>query len=325
MHILAALSSATAFLALAAVLVAATPANPAPPGTPYPATTGPAGVPRIHLWSTTPNVVAGADSDGNPTEPTLDLYLPPADKAPPGGFGAVVILPGGGYTNLATDHEGRQEGHFFQDHNITGFVVRYRHAPRYRYPIPLIDAQRAIRLVRANAAAFHLNPDKIGIMGFSAGGHLAAMTTTLFDNGPKLEAPYTPDSIDAASAKPNFAILMYPVIDLTDDKITHQGSRSALLQNNKDLYESLSPQKHVTKDNPPVFLVHGTNDAAVPVMNSILFYEACLKAGVPAEMHILENAPHGFGMAQGTNAAFDDEMRSWPEQALRWLGRRGLK
>jgi dipeptidyl aminopeptidase/acylaminoacyl peptidase len=172
---------------------------------------------------------------------------------------------------------------------------------------------------------FHLNSDKIGVLGFSAGGHLAAMTATMFDNGPKLAAPYTPDAVDAASAKPNFAILMYPVIDLTDDKVTHAGSRTALLPNNKDLYETLSPQKHVTKDTPPTFLVHGTNDPAVPVQNSLLFYEACLKAGVPAEMHLLEGAPHGFGMARENRPTNDDEMRSWPEQALRWLARRGVK
>jgi acetyl esterase/lipase len=342
-----ALISTTLVLSFGALLMAAAP-TPTPSTTPatllhkpggdgfvtpasYPVIPGPGGVPRIHLWPKTPSVIDGPETDANPTEPTLDIYLPANDKAPAGGFSAVLILPGGGYTGLATDHEGQQEANFFKDNNVAGFVLRYRHAPRYRYPIPLIDSQRAMRLVRSNAQIFHLNPDKIGIMGFSAGGHLAAMTATMFDNAPKLDAPYTSDAVDVASPKPNFAILMYPVIDLTDSKLTHAGSRSSLTQNNKDLYEPLSPQLHVTKDTPPAFLVHGTNDRAVPVMNSILYYEACLKAGVPAEMHILENGPHGFGMGRGSSAnpasaaSFDDEIRSWPDQLLRWMTRHTLR
>ena len=202
--------------------------------------------------------------------------------------------------------------------NVAGFVLRYRHAPRYHYPTPLLDAQRAMRILRANAETYHIDPNKIGIMGFSAGGHLAASVSTMFDTGPK---PENPDAIDALSAKPNFALLLYPVIDMSDDTIVHKGSRTALTQEDKSLWDMLSPQKHVTKDSPPTFLVHGTNDRTVPVMNSILYYQACVKAGVPAEMHILENGPHGFGMGLTQN---DDEIKSWPEQALRWMGRHKL-
>ena len=135
--------------------------------------------------------------------------------------------------------------------------------------------------------------------------------------------PPTPDATDAASAKPAFAILLYPVIDLTDDAITHKGSRSNLTQDNPALYEALSPQKHVTRDTPPVFLVQGTNDRTVPVTNSILFYEACVKAGVPAEMHILEKRPHGFGMGLTRN---DEVLKAWPDQASAgWAGINGCR
>jgi acetyl esterase/lipase len=311
--------------AVAVAAWAAAPGGAAPAGgagdklnLPFSSTTTNTGVTRMKLWKETPNVVAGADADANPTEPTIDIYLPPADKA----VGtAVLVLPGGGYTNLSMVNEGSAEAKFFNEHNIAAFVLRYRHAPRYHYPTPIVDAQRALRVVRSNAAAWGVNPDRIGIMGFSAGGHLAASVSTMYDNGPKLEAPYVADAIDAVSAKPNFSILMYPVIDLTEDSITHRGSRTALTQDDKSLFEMLSPQKHVTKDTPPTFLVHGTNDRTVPVMNSLMYYEACLKAGVPAEMHILENGPHGFGMGLTQN---DDEIKSWPEQAIRWMGRHKL-
>jgi acetyl esterase/lipase len=282
---------------------------------PSPATNGPAGVPRMKLYATAPNVVAGPDTDENPLEPTIDLYLPPADQAT---GAAVLVLPGGGYSNLAMGHEGAQVGQFFLAHNVAAFVLRYRHGPRYHFPTTLLDAQRAMRVIRAHADELHVDPAKLGILGFSAGGHLAAMTTTLYDNKLLPESPYVPDLTDALSAKPAFALLLYPVVDLTDDNVTHRGSRTNLTQNNPALYAELSPQKHVTRDTPPVFLVHGTNDPAVPVMNSILFYEACVKAGVPAEMHILENAPHGFGMGATQNI---QELKEWPNQALRFMAR----
>jgi acetyl esterase/lipase len=287
----------------------------APSNAALPTAAGQAGVPRMKLYQNTPNVVAGNDTDVNPTEPTIDLYMPPADKAT---GAAILILPGGGYSNLSMTNEGSAEAKFFLSHNVAAFVLRYRHGPRYHYPTTLLDAQRAMRVIRGGAAEYHLDPAKLGIMGFSAGGHLAAMTTTLYDNKLLPEAPYTPDAIDALSAKPAFAILMYPVIDLTNDAVTHKGSRTNLTQDNAALYEALSPQKHVTKDTPPVFLFQGQNDRTVPVMNSLLFYEACVKAGVPAEMHILENGPHGFGMGLTQN---DEALKAWPEQALSWMRR----
>ena len=163
-------------------------------------------------------------------------------------------------------------------------------------------------------------PDKIGVLGASAGGHLAAMLATLYDSKVLPAAPYVPDAIDARSARPAFALLQYPVIDLTDDAVTHRGSRTNLTQDNPALYAPLSPQLHVTKDTPPIFIVHGTNDRLVPVKNSLLFYEACLKAGVPVEMHILDNGPHGFGMGDSVD---DATVRNGPcRRCASWRGTR---
>jgi len=277
--------------------------------------TPPANVVRVGLYQTTPNVVAGTEIELNPMEPTLDLYLADTNKA---SGAAVLLLPGGGYQMLTVPGEGATPAKFFQSNNVAAFVLRYRHGPQYHYPTTLLDAQRALRFIRAHAEEYHIDPAKVGVFGGSAGGHLAAMLATLYDNKLLPEAPYVPDTTDSLSAKPAFALLLYPVIDLTDDVITHRGSRQNLTQNNQSLYEALSPQKHVTRETPPVFIVHGTNDRLVPVQNSLLFYEACLKAGVSAEMHLLENAQHGFGMAGNLN---DETVKEWPKQALRFLAR----
>jgi acetyl esterase/lipase len=272
-------------------------------------------VPRIKLYDKTPDVVAGSDNEMNPMEPTLDLYIPEADKATGAG---VLLLPGGGYQMLTVPGEGPAPAKFFLAHNVAAFVLRYRHGPQYHYPTTLLDAQRALRLIRARAKEYRVDPEKVGVFGGSAGGHLAAMLATLYDNNLLPEAPYIADATDSLSAKPAFALLLYPVIDMTDDAVTHRGSRTNLTQNNASLYEALSPQKHVTRGTPPVFIIHGTNDFLVPVKNSLLFYEACLKAGVSVEMHLLENAQHGFGMATSLN---DETVKEWPLQALRFMAR----
>ena len=307
-------------LALPTTVRLAEPARP--PGPPPGA--GPAGlgagpvrddVPRINLYTTTPGVVEGRESELDPTEPTLDIYLLDADKATGAG---VLILPGGGYQMLTVPGEGPAPARFFRSHNVAAFVLRYRHGPRYHYPTTLLDAQRALRLIKARAKEYRVDPAKVGVFGGSAGGHLAAMLATLYGNKLLPAAPYVPDAIDGQDARPAFALLLYPVIDLTEDAVTHRGSRTNLTQDNPALFEALSPQKHVTKDTPPVFLVHGTNDRLVPVKNSLLFYEAALKAGVPAEMHILDNGPHGFGMGDNLN---DQTARDWPVLALRFMAR----
>jgi acetyl esterase/lipase len=265
----------------------------------------------MKLWPRTPDLADGADYEPDPLEPSLDIYLPPLDKAT---GAAILVLPGGAYVNLSTVKEGGDVARMLNTGNVAAFVLRYRHGPRYHNPIPLMDAQRALRTVRARAADFHIDPHHIGILGFSAGGHLAASVATMFNDGPA-PAEGTADAIDAQSARPDFAILMYPVIDFTDNAVAHRGSRDALTKGDTSLYEKLSPQTRVTSDTPPVFLVHGTNDRTVPVMNSILFYEACLKAKVPAELHIFENGPHGFGL--GT----DPPLKTWPDLLFKWLDR----
>jgi acetyl esterase/lipase len=288
---------------------AAAPPSPGGPATRPTAPSGPPpGIQRVKLWDKTPGVVEGNDRDVDPTEPTIDLYLPPPDKAT---GAAVLVLPGGGYVNLSTTREGSDIARELVGRNIAAFVVRYRHAPRYHNPLPLLDAQRAVRTVRAKAADFHVDPNRIGILGFSAGGHLAATVATMDNDGP---APETPDAIDGVSARPDFAVLMYPVINLTDDAVVHKGSRTALVGDDTSLYQKLSPELHVTKDTPPVFLCHAMDDRTVPVMNSVLFYEACLKARVPAEMHLMQNGGHGFSLG-GTDPA----LSAWPGMMVRWM------
>jgi acetyl esterase/lipase len=272
-------------------------------------------VPRIKLYDKTPGVVEGTDNEMNPMEPTLDLYIPEEGKATGAG---VLLCPGGGYQMLTVPGEGPAPARFLLQHNIAAFVLRYRHGPQYHYPTTLQDAQRALRLIKSRAKEYRVDPEKVGVFGGSAGGHLAALLATMYDQKSLPEAPYTADAVDALSAKPAFALLLYPVIDLTDDAVTHRGSRTNLTQDNKDLYEPLSPWKHVTRDTPPAFIIHGTNDMLVPVKNSLLYYEACKKAGVSVEMHLLENAQHGFGM--GANLT-DQTVKDWPDQALRFMAR----
>jgi acetyl esterase/lipase len=275
-------------------------------------------VPRIKLYELTPDVVAGRETEMDPTEPTLDLYLPESDKETGAG---VLILPGGGYQMLTVPGEGPGPARFFLANNVAAFVLRYRHGPRYHYPTTLLDAQRALRLIKSRAKEYGIDPERIGVLGASAGGHLAAMLATLHDNKLLPQAPYKPDSIDALSARPAFTLLLYPVIDLTDDAVTHRGSRTNLTQDDAALFAPLSPQLHVTRSTPPTFLVHGTNDRLVPVKNSLLFYEATVKAGVAAEMHILDDGPHGFGMADRMD---DDTVKAWPTQALRFMARQKM-
>lgn len=279
--------------------------------------TPPENVVRIKLYDKTPNVVEGTENELNPVEPTLDLYIPDANKATGAG---VLLCPGGGYSMLTVPGEGGTIAEFFKSHNVAAFVLRYRHGPQYHYPTTLLDAQRALRLIKARAKEYNVDPDKVGVFGGSAGGHLAAVLNTLYDNKLLPEAPYVPDAIDSLSAKPAFALLLYPVIDLTDDAVTHRGSRTNLTQDNPDLYEALSPWKHITRDTSPAFIIHATNDPLVPVKNSLLYYEACQKARVPVEMHLEDIAQHGFGMGANLN---DETVKDWPEQALRFMARHG--
>jgi acetyl esterase/lipase len=262
------------------------------------------------LW---PDGAPGALGTDDADKPSLTPYLVPEGR---GTGTAIVVCPGGAYMHLALDHEGAQIAQWLNSIGVAAFVLQYRLGPRYRHPIELGDAQRAIRTVRARAAANRVLPDRIGIMGFSAGGHLASTAATHFDSG----SPDAADVIDRVSSRPDFAVLGYPVITFTAPYL-HQGSRDNLLGPNPDpkLVESLSNELQVTARTPPTFLFHTSNDPVVPVENSVLFYLALRKAGVPAEMHIYERGPHGVGLAPT-----DEVLSTWPARLADWLRVRGL-
>lgn len=232
-----------------------------------------------------------------------------------GNGAAVVVCPGGGYAGLACDHEGVQIGKWLNSLGVAAFVLRYRHRP-HRHPIPLADAQRAIRIVRSRAKQWGIDPAKIGIMGFSAGGHLAASATTHFDAG----KPDAPDPIDRVSCRPDFSILIYPVISMKKG-ITHGGSRGNLLGPSPDekLVALMSNELQVTARTPPTFLVHATSDRVVVSANSTLFHAACKKAGVPCELRLYKQGGHGFGLGRkGHDSA------EWPTRCADWLKARKL-
>ncbi|MCU0248103.1 MAG: alpha/beta hydrolase [Bryobacter sp.] len=239
-----------------------------------------------------PEGAPGAVGAEEVDKPSLAHWLPSQPAAM-----AVVVCPGGGYGTLAMDHEGVQIAQWLNSQGIAAFVLKYRLGPRYRHPAPLTDAQQALRMVRKLGYA------KVGIWGFSAGGHLASTASTHFA-GPE--------------TRPDFAILAYPVISFTAP-YTHQGSRRNLLGDNPDpkLVESLSNEFQVTAQTPPTFLFHTTEDKGVPPENSVVYYLALRKAGVPAEMHIYERGPHGVGLA-----ATDYALASWSARLADWLRRR---
>lgn len=259
------------------------------------------------LWSGPAPGAQGSD------EKDIPALTPWIAKNPNGK--AIVVCPGGGYGGLAADHEGKQIAQWLNSQGISAFVLRYRLGPKYHHPYMLGDAQRAIRTVRARAAEFHVIPSKIGIMGFSAGGHLSSTAATHFDAG----NASAEDVIERASSRPDFAVLAYPVITFTEEAYVHKGSRRNLLGDNPDpkLVENLSNERAVTKETPPCFLFHTDADTGVPPENSVLFYLALRKHGVPAELHIYENGPHGVGLAWS-----DIALSSWPARLADWLRNR---
>jgi acetyl esterase/lipase len=216
---------------------------------------------------------------------------------------------------LAVAHEGRQIAEWFNRQGVNAYVLKYRLSP-YRHPVPMLDVQRAIRTVRSKAGQWKLDPARIGVMGFSAGGHLASTAATHFDAG-KGDAS---DPIDQVSCRPDFAIMCYPVISFTTEYV-HAGSRKNLLGENPDakLVESLSNELQVTEQTPPTFLFHTGEDKGVPVENSVLFYLALRKAKVPAELHVYERGSHGVGLASS-----DPILGTWPDRLAGWLKTRGL-
>ena len=248
------------------------------------------------------------------TDPTMDMYAAPAGKAT---GTAVVICPGGGYWGLAIAHEGAQIAQWLNGLGITAFVLKSR-LPDNSIMVnksigPMQDGQEAIRIVRRHAKEWGINPDKIGVMGFSAGGHLASTLSTHF-----AEKVY--ESGDSISARPDFSLLIYPVISM-DSSITHRGSREFLLGKNPspELVRHFSNELQVSKQTPPAFLVHSLDDNVVPVQNSINYALALKKFNISCELHIYQSGGHGYGLGR-TN----DTESSWPEACRKWLEARGF-
>jgi acetyl esterase/lipase len=246
--------------------------------------------------------------------PTLTYFMP--DKENRNGA-AIVICPGGGYSGLAMEKEGREVAEWCRAHGIVGVVLRYRcGGGKNLQPVPLDDVQRAIRTVRAHAKELGVDPAKIGVLGFSAGGHLASTAATIFVEGD----PKAADSIDQQSSRPDFAVLVYPVITLVGDA-AHHGSRNNLLgpDSSEELAAEWSTDRRITDKTPTTFLVHASDDKGVLPKNSILFYEGLLAHGIPAEMHIYEVGGHGFGMFRDKRPA-----DLWPNELKAWLKSRKL-
>ncbi len=247
--------------------------------------------------------------------PDIAVYLP-VKKFATGQ--AVVICPGGGYSGLAYDLEGTEIAKYLNSIGVAGIVLKYRLPSRESniepYKSPLMDAQRAVRLVRSNAEKWNIDPVKVGVMGFSAGGHLASTLGTHFDYGNKSSA----DPVDKLSCRPDFMILMYPVITFTASCM-HRGSRDALLGRDPspELIKLFSNELQVKDDTPPAFFVHADNDTTVPVENTLLMYKALREKKIPAELHILTEGEHGFGLGIGNPHinSWTNSLRLW----LRWL------
>jgi acetyl esterase/lipase len=259
----------------------------------------------ILLW---PNGAPGALGDEDADKPALTIYMPPNTA---GRLTAVVIAPGGGYGHLSMNLEGRAPANYLNSLGMAAFVLRYRLGPRYHHPIQLGDAQRAIRLVRSRASEWHLAADRIGVMGFSAGGHLASTVSTRFDAGIASAA----DAADRVSSRPDFAILAYPVISFTE-RWTHQSSKTNLLGDDPDpaVARSLSSDLQITAQTPPTFIVHTNADTTVPVENSIHYFLALREAGVPAELHVFKEGRHGIGLGLQDRA-----LAEWPALLANWL------
>lgn len=265
--------------------------------------------PNFPLWEKgAPNAIGSDPAD----IPDL-TYFPAPEQVATGA--AVVVCPGGGYARLSDVKEGSEVAKWLNSIGISAFVLKYRLGMRYHQPNQLLDAARAMRLVRSRAAEWKIDPKKIGMLGFSAGGHLASTLGTRFDAG----KPDDSDAVERVGSRPDLLILLYPVI--TMGEYTHQGSRTNLLGMNPDpkLVEKYSNELQVTKETPPTFLVHTFTDAGVPVENSLLFANALRKNGVPFELHLYERGPHGFGLAPN-----DPVLASWADRCADWLASRGF-
>jgi acetyl esterase/lipase len=256
----------------------------------------------VPLW---PNGAPGAVGSEAADKPSLTVYPAPADKAT---GAAMVVCPGGGYRNLAK-HEGEPVAEWLNTLGVTAFVLQYRLAPRYHHPAPLQDASRAVRTVRARASEWHVDPQRVGIIGFSAGGHLAAMLGTHFDDGDAGAG----DPVERVGSRPDLMVLIYPAISFTADFMPKEAGKTLLGDDPKpeDL-DQISAEKHVTSRTPPAFLVHTAEDRCE---HSLVFGLALKKAGVPFELHLYEKGKHGYGLALK-----DPVLKTWTEHCATWLG-----
>ena len=266
------------------------------------------GLVHLPLWA---NEVPLAAGDADADKPSVDVYLPASNPTHTG----VVVCPGGGYSYLSLDKEGSHASQWLTQHGVAAFVLHYRVAP-YRYPAPMLDGERAMRLVRSRAIEFGIAQDHIGVWGFSAGGHVASFLMTHFSQS---LAGQTTDAIDALSARPDFGILAYAVTSMAPGT-THPGSHQNLLGTPADpkLEADLSNELNVEPDSPPVFLFATSDDPVVPVSNSVLFYQAYIKQHLSAELHVFEHGPHGVGLAEKLPGG-----SVWPDLLATWMGRHG--
>ncbi|MCI3923797.1 alpha/beta hydrolase [Paenibacillus sp. TRM 82003] len=260
----------------------------------------------FELWPEGAPLALGAEAADRPS---LTPYLIEGDRN-----AAVVVLPGGGYEFLA-DHEGEPIAEWLNGIGVSAFVLRYRVAP-YRHPAPLLDAQRAIRLVRSRAAEFGVDPERIGILGFSAGGHLASTAATRFDAGDAA----SDDPVERVSCRPDAAVLCYPVVTLKHPH-THPGSRANILGDDPtpELLHSLCNEEQVTADTPPTFLWHTSEDGLVPAENSLLFASALARSGVRFDLHVYALGHHGLGLALD-----HPDAKGWSPACADWLRRIGF-
>jgi acetyl esterase/lipase len=276
------------------------------------------------LWPQGAPAAAGSDAGDEYHSgdiPTLTVYLPPKEKA---SGASIVICPGGGYGFLATEHEGKDVALWLNSLGVAGVVLKYRIAPKYKHPAPLDDARRAIRMVRSKSKEWGLDPDRVGVLGFSAGGHLASTLATHFLGA----HPIPGDAVNGFTDRPDVAILVYPVVSFTAE-YSHKGSAKNLLGEGatKEQLTELSNETQVTDKTPPTFLAHTLADTGVPMENSLAFAMALRKHKVPFELHIFEKGQHGLGLGigwRGHNIAPDPAFQAWPPLCATWLKSRGF-
>ena len=296
---------------LATVWLRAQPAAPVAAG---PALDPALGLTTVTLWTGAAPGAKGAEAIDTPT---LTVFAPHAGRA--NGTG-IIVAPGGAYLGLAANLEGREVADWFAARGITAFVLRYRLGERYLYPVPLQDAQRAVRWVRAHAREYFVAPDRVGMIGFSAGGHLTAMTGTAFDAG----SPAAADPVERVSSRPDFLVLGYAWVDAMQPAKPKMIPAYEVLMHLPaaqwpQFAEQYTPTLHVTDRTPPTFLFSTTDDEVVSVSASVDFYRALIAAGVPAEMHLFAHGAHGSGLGSG-----DPALDAWPALLETWLRGRGL-